>query len=99
VLIDDYVQKPVVSLLLLPPRPPNAPLSVPTLNLPANYKPIPDPQATIKRYAGRVLDRVIGIIWTLFSLLWAGSGVIGLFLGLGAWTWWKIRPPTQEAPV
>lgn len=94
--------KPVVSLLLLPPRPIDAPSNVPTLSLPAHYKPTPDPQATIKRYAGRVLDRIIGIIWWLFTLLGAGSSIIGVFnffVGLGAWSWWKNRPSTQEAPV
>jgi hypothetical protein len=48
------------------------------------------------------LDRIIGIIWWLFTLLGAGSSIIGVFnffLTLGAWRWWKIRPPTQEAPV
>ena len=96
------IQKPVVSLLLLPPRPTDAPSSVPTLSLPAHYKPTPDPRATIKRYTGRVLDRIIGIIWWLFTLLGAGSTIIGLFnffLGLGAWRWWKMSPSTQEAPV
>jgi hypothetical protein len=102
VLIHSCIQKPVVTLLLLPPRPTDAPSSIPTLSLPANYKPTPDPRATMKRYVGRVLDRIIGIIWTLFTLLGAGSGVCGLFnlfLGLGAWSWWKIKLPTQEAPV
>ena len=102
ILVLMYTQKPVVSLLLLPPRPADAPSSVPTLRLPAHYKPIPDPRATIKRYTGRVLDRIIGIIWWLFTLLGAGSSIIGLFnffLGLGAWSWWKTGPTTQEAQV
>ena len=61
------------------------------IRLPRNYKPRPDPYAIIKRYTGRVLDRVIGVVWCLFTL-GVGSSIIGLFnlfLGLGAWVWWK----------
>ena len=51
---------------------------------------------------GRSLDRIIGMVWWLFTLLGAGSSVVGLFnffLGLGAWTWWKIRPASQDLVV
>lgn len=88
-------QKPVVSLLLIPPP---APLSSPEtcppplLRLPSAYNPTPDPRATFKRYTGRTLDRIIGYIWWLLALVGAGSAVVGIFnffLGLAAWRWWK----------
>ena len=72
------------------------------IQLPRTYKPQPDPHATIKRYTGRVLDRVVGIIWLLLTVLGAGSGVVGLFnffLGLGAWAWWKNRPARGHVQV
>ena len=87
-------QKPVVCLLLLPPTQPRQAVTptLPMIQLPSNYKPRPDPYAVIKRYTGRALDRVIGAVWCLFTLVGAGSSIIGLFnffLGLGAWVWWK----------
>ncbi|KAF8965191.1 inositol polyphosphate phosphatase [Flammula alnicola] len=94
--------KPIVALLLLPARPAEAPSNIPTIRLPATYKPTPDPRATLKRYVGRLLDRVIGLLWWLLTLLGAGSGIVGLFnffLGLGAWTWWKVKPSGPDAPV
>ncbi|KAJ6502376.1 skeletal muscle/kidney enriched inositol 5-phosphatase [Mycena sanguinolenta] len=92
--------KPIVSLLLLPFPSPSPSLSdsqptpptPPTLRLPARYTPAPDPHATLKRYTGRVLDRVIGRVWWLLTLLGAGSALVGMFnfvLGLGAWGWWS----------
>lgn len=88
-------QKPVVSLLLLPP-----PTSLsspetctpPLLRLPSAYTPTPDPRATLKRYIGRTLDRIIGYTWWLLTLVGAGSTIVGIFnffLGLAAWRWWK----------
>ena len=62
------------------------------IQLPSDYKPRPDPYAIVKRYTGRALDRLIGAVWCLFTLVGAGSSIIGLFnfvLGLGAWVWWK----------
>ncbi|KAF8163447.1 inositol polyphosphate phosphatase [Crassisporium funariophilum] len=95
--------KPIVSLLLLPPPQLSpASVSVPILRLPLDYSPSPDPRATLKRYTGRVLDRVIGIVWWLLTLLGAGSavfGVLNFFLGLGAWTWWRIKPAGGDVPV
>ncbi|KAJ6623479.1 skeletal muscle/kidney enriched inositol 5-phosphatase [Mycena sp. CBHHK59/15] len=87
--------KPIVSLLLLPAPQPSTSIQAatpPMLRLPARYTPVPDPRATLKRYTGRTLDRVIGSIWWLFTLLGAGSVVVGVFnfvLGLGAWGWWR----------
>ncbi|KAJ7087864.1 Endonuclease/exonuclease/phosphatase [Mycena epipterygia] len=86
--------KPIVSLLLLPAPPPAAapPSAPPVLRLPAHYRPTPDPHAALKRYTGRVLDRVIGRIWWLLALLGAGNALVGIFnfvLGLGAWGWWR----------
>jgi len=87
--------KPIVSLLLLPP-PSNPPSDkVPKIALPSSYKPTADPQANVKRYVGRVLDRFIGVIWWMLTLLGAGSGIFGFInflVGLGAFTWWKGRP-------
>ncbi|KAH9483968.1 Type II inositol 1,4,5-trisphosphate 5-phosphatase [Psilocybe cubensis] len=94
--------KPIVSLLLLPPRPEDAPPSIPTIPLPATYSPTADPKATLKRYTGRSLDRVIGITWWIITLLGAGSGIVGvfnLFLGLSAWMWLKIKPSAREVQV
>jgi len=93
--------KPIVSLLLLPPSPaPPSPstststftsLTPPTIRLPSSYHPTPDPLATFKRYLGRSLDRVIGIIWWLFTMMGAGSAALGIFnffLGI-AYSWWR----------
>ncbi|KAJ6597068.1 inositol polyphosphate phosphatase [Mycena vulgaris] len=85
--------KPIVSLLLLP-APPSTPPSAapPVLRLPAHYTPTPDPHAARKRYCGRALDRVIGTVWWLLTLLGAGSALVGIFnfvFGLGAWGWWR----------
>ncbi|KAF8201796.1 inositol polyphosphate phosphatase [Pholiota molesta] len=94
--------KPVVSLLLLPARPTETSLSTPIIHLPPTYQPKPDPRANLKRYTGRVIDRIIGILWWLLTLLGAGSGLVGIlnfFIGLGAWTWWKVKPAGVEAPV
>ncbi|KAJ6525630.1 skeletal muscle/kidney enriched inositol 5-phosphatase [Mycena capillaripes] len=87
--------KPIVCLLLLPPPPaPSTPpvSTPPVLRLPAHYVPAPDPHANRKRYTGRVLDRAVGRVWWLLTLLGAGSAVVGIFnfvLGLGAWGWWR----------
>ena len=91
VIIDTwYFQKPIVCLLLLPPV--QFSPTLPMISLPSNYKPRPDPHTVIKRYTGKILDRVIGVAWWLITLLGAGSGVVGLFnflVGWGAWRWWK----------
>lgn len=64
------------------------------LRLPATYAPTPDPRATLKRYTGRLLDRLIGYVWWLIALCGAGSTVVGVFnflVGIGAWGWWSRR--------
>jgi len=85
--------KPIVSLLLLPaPARAAATAAPPVLRLRADYSPTPDPRALLKRYTGRVLDRIVGRIWWLLTLLGAGSAIVGIFnfvLGLGAWGWWR----------
>lgn len=88
--------KPIVCMLLLPPSSPSMPASSapPIIRLPKHYSPVPDPRAVLKRYAGRMLDRTIGICWWILVLLGAGSGIFGavnFFLGIGAWTWWRSR--------
>lgn len=96
--------KPIVAVLLLPPSARNAAPSqvIPTITLPASYKPSADPQANLKRYIGKTLDRFVGIIWWIFTILGAGSGIFGLvnfLVGLGAFTWWKGRPVDGYAPT
>ena len=64
----------------------------PLLKLPPTYTPQLDPRANLKRYAGRVLDRLVGYTWWLFVALGAGSVVVGVFnffIGFCAWSWWK----------
>ncbi|KAF8892481.1 inositol polyphosphate phosphatase [Infundibulicybe gibba] len=83
--------KPIVSLLLLPAAPPTPLTTIPHIRLPPHYTPTHDPRATFKRCAGRVLDRSIGIVWWLFTLIGAGSvlvGAVNFFLGMGALRWW-----------
>ncbi|KAJ3895721.1 inositol polyphosphate phosphatase [Lentinula edodes] len=90
--------KPIVSLLLLPYVPPSnisttgGSHSIPTIALPEFYTPKPDPLATLKRYTGRTLDRIVGVCWWLLTLLGAGSTVVGVFnfiVGATAYRWWK----------
>ena len=93
---DRVAQKPTVALLLLPSAP-TVPLSsdqVPLLSLPADFTPRPDPFAGIKKYTGRVLDRIIGIVWWLLVIVGVGHVAVGIsnvILGFGTWTWWKSR--------
>ncbi|KAJ7775091.1 inositol polyphosphate phosphatase [Mycena metata] len=96
--------KPIVSLLLLPTPPSTtSPSSTPpVLRLPAHYTPTPDPHATRKRYTGRVLDRLVGRVWWLLTVLGAGSALVGMFnfvLGLGAWGWWRSGGISLNADV
>ncbi|EIW85093.1 inositol polyphosphate phosphatase [Coniophora puteana RWD-64-598 SS2] len=91
--------KPIVCLLLLPP-PVAAESSainatVPTLKLPTEYSPCPDPHAALKRYTGRTLDRIIGFAWWALTLIGVGNAAVGVFnfmLGLAAWKWWPRAP-------
>lgn len=90
--------KPIVCMLLLPsplrPALAEAPTKPPMLRLPSTYSPTPDPFATAKKYTGRALDRVIGICWYVLVILGAGSWAVGIFnflVGVGAWTWWKVK--------
>lgn len=76
--------------------------SIPHIQLPESYRPIPDRNAVLKKYFGRCLDRIIGFIWWTLTLLGAGSGVVGIFnfiVGLGAWTWLKGRSPSGNNSV
>jgi hypothetical protein len=77
-------QKPVVTLLLLPrPAPPTPGLPPPTLQL---------PYAVLTRYAGRALDRVVGLVLFVLTIVGAGSavwGTINFVAGLGALSWWR----------
>jgi len=73
---------------------------IPKIQLPVSYCPRPDPDAVFKKYFGRCLDRVIGFIWWMLTLLGAGSGVVGVFnfiIGLGAWTWFKNQSPSNSS--
>jgi hypothetical protein len=87
------IQKPVVSLLLLPP--PSAsinPGEIPILKLPAGFKPVPIPYASLKSVIGRILDRILGYVLSILTLLGAGSTMIGIgnvILGMGVLTFWR----------
>lgn len=86
----------MVALLLLPPPSTSQALSSspPILHLPEIFRPTPDPNAHVKRYAGRTLDRIIGVVWWLLTVIGMGSAVVGIFnflLGIGAWRWWALR--------
>ncbi|KAH9930704.1 skeletal muscle/kidney enriched inositol 5-phosphatase [Fomitopsis serialis] len=88
--------KPIVSLLLLPPASSTSTTRPPTLRLPPSFNPSPDPYATLKRYTGHVLGRILGYLWCLLTLIGAGSTVLGVgnfILGLSAWGWWRTRGP------
>ena len=92
------VQKPIVSLLLLPP-PASVPVAsergetdIPILKLPADFKPVIIPYASLKSAIGRVLDRVLGYFLSILTLLGAGSAMIGVgnfVLGMTVLTFWK----------
>lgn len=92
------LQKPIVSLLALPQKGQNNAVDkIPVLQLPQSYKPTPDPRANLKRYTGLIVDRIIGSVWWLLTVVGAGSAVIGIFnfvVGLGAWRWLR----TAHAP-
>ena len=91
--------KPIVARLLLPAAlPPSYSIpsisttSVPLLPQPPQY--MPDPYATPKRYTGKCLGRILGLLWTLMWLLGLGTAVFGVgnaLLGLGAFMWWRKR--------
>lgn len=99
------VQKPVVSLLLLPP-----PLSgsepsverdseIPVLKLPPDFKPALVPYASLKCTIGRILDRILGYVLSILTLLGAGSTVIGVgsfVLGMGVLTFWRKNTGTTS---
>ncbi|KAH9981322.1 skeletal muscle/kidney enriched inositol 5-phosphatase [Lactifluus volemus] len=96
--------KPIVALLLLPPTPTASPSdnAIPLLSLPPNFTPRSDPFAQIKRYTGRVLDRIIGFVWWLIVVIGAGNPAVGIgnfILGLGAWTLWKSKPGNGSVNV
>lgn len=105
------LQKPVISMLLLPRPVSNASEGSdtleleslpPKLQLPSTYNPTPDPLATFKRYTGRILDRIIGYIWALLTVIGAGSAVVGIFnflCGYVAWNWWWKTPTSPPAEV
>ena len=95
-------QKPIVSLLLLPPPAPTT-TSVPVIHLPEGYHPTPDPLATLKKLIGRTLDRIVGYTWWLLTLLGAGHlafGVGNVLLSVGLWRWWKngVREGYTQLP-
>lgn len=99
-----YSQKPIVSLLLLPSptrtHPPDN--AIPLLSLPHYFTPKPVPFVSLKKYIGRILDRIIGFVWSVLVLIGAGYTVVGIcnfVLGLGAWTWWRSKPGNGSANV
>lgn len=85
------VQKPIVTLLQLPPPLDPASLETPLIDLPKKYQPMPDPWREWKRAVGFTLDHLIGFVWWLLILLGLGSMFVGIFnllISIGAWTWW-----------
>ncbi|KAG9226166.1 hypothetical protein CCMSSC00406_0005077 [Pleurotus cornucopiae] len=93
--------KPIISLLLLPSPVKTNNTSIPVIALPSSYKPTPDPNAFLKKLLGRTLDRTIGLIWWLFTVIGAGSFGVGIFnlaLGIGAWKWWRSAPKPSSSP-
>ncbi|KAI0318959.1 Endonuclease/exonuclease/phosphatase [Amylostereum chailletii] len=92
--------KPIVSLLLVPTQSSSSDNgAIPVLRLPSTYLPTPDPLAAVKRYTGRSLDRIVGIVWWLLSVLGAGNAAIGVgnfLLGVGAWVWWPRKSPSTD---
>jgi hypothetical protein len=86
----------------MPQRVENRHALIPQLQLPASFRPQPDPYALLKKYTGRCFDRIIGLIWWTLRLLGAGSGIVGLFnftVGLGAWTLFRSRLPSANNSV
>ena len=90
-------QKPIVSLLLLPSstraHPPDN--AIPLLSLPDYFTPKPVSFPSLKKYIGRMLDRIIGFVWSVLVFIGAGYTVVGIcnfVLGLGAWSWWRSKP-------
>jgi len=93
--------KPILALLLLPAPNPLSSSGIPLLTLPSDFPLKPDPYATLKRYTGRSLDRIIGYIWWILTLIGAGSALVGLgnfIIGMGMWTFWNngYSPPTSQ---
>lgn len=85
--------KPVVSLLLLPPPSTSVtPEEIPVLKLPENFKPAIIPYASLKSVIGRILERILGYVLSILTLLGAGSIAIGMgnfILGLSVLTFWR----------
>jgi len=92
--------KPVVSLLLLPPPSPSVtPGEIPVLKLPAGFKPVPIAYASLKSTIGRVLDRILGYVLSILTLLGAGSTMIGIgnvILGMSMLTFWRKNVGTAS---
>ncbi|KAF8506357.1 inositol polyphosphate phosphatase [Hysterangium stoloniferum] len=93
--------KPIVALLIIPPPispddaaavPIDASASVPLLRHSSQFKP--DAYANLKRYTGKVVGRIIGVIWFVFVLLGFGNAALGVsnvIFGTGALAWWRKR--------
>jgi len=97
--------KPVVSLLLLPPSPSTSTppeereAEIPILKLPADFKPVIMPYVSLKSTVGRVLDRILGYILSILTLLGAGSTMIGVgnfVLGMSVLAFWRKSPGTAS---
>jgi hypothetical protein len=74
-------------------------LPPPTLQLPATYAPAPYPYATLTRYAGRALDRLVGSVLFVLTIVGAGNavwGTLNFFAGLGALSWWRATAAQSQ---
>ena len=99
-----YSQKPIVALLLLPSstRAHSPDNTIPLLSLPHYFTPKPLPFVSLKKYTGRMLDWIIGLVWSALVFIGAGYTVVGIcnfVLGLGAWTWWRSKPGNGSTNV
>jgi hypothetical protein len=48
----------------------------------------------VKKLVGNTLDKLVGITWWMFTIIGAGSAVVGIFnflVGIAAWRWWGLR--------
>ena len=92
-------QKPIVSLLLLPPPSTSVtPQEIPVLKLPAGFKPVPTPHAFLKSTIGKILDRILGYVLSILTLLGAGSAIVGIgnvVLGMGVLAFWRKNVGTM----
>ena len=105
--MDLYSQKPIVALLLVPSNidqttqtPHSA--TLPKLQVTDPALLTPDSYWILKRYTGRILDRIVGYTWSFFWFLGLGNAVLGIvnfILGLAAWRWLGVTNTAPASPT